>query len=78
MAPSVKWSKIDERFLEGLISSGAFNRDMKPSEIRNTHMTEFGKYTTKQFSNKCSYVFNKHLGLDDKKGKLFNIVSSNS
>jgi hypothetical protein len=75
MAPTVKWTKHDERYLEGLISSGNFNRDIKPAEIRQNHMVEFGKYTPKQFSNKCAYVFNKHLGNDDKKGMLFNIVS---
>jgi hypothetical protein len=69
MAPAaVKWTKIDERYLEGLISSGAFNKEMKPSEIRNAHITEFGNYTAKQFSNKCSYLFNKHLGAEEKKG----------
>jgi hypothetical protein len=74
MAPSIKWTKHDERFLEGLISSGKFNRDIKPAEIRANNMVEFGKYTPKQFSNKCSYLFNKHLGLEENKGKLIIIT----
>lgn len=74
-APTQKWIKEDVDLLESLLWVTDFDVDTKPNEIRLDNIDEFGKYGTKQFSNKFHSILNKVREQREKESKYFICVS---
>ena len=68
-APTQKWEKTDVDFLESLLWVDGFDVDTKPNQIRLENMEVFGKYGTKQFSNKYHTIITKVVAEREKESK---------